>query len=198
MKRKMEISSAESDWATDDISDEVEEVIDKRDFNTDDIFKKRSADKSVDERIKTSRSLKIKHNKWNQVSVDEDYNDTGKIVIDPQYNAYNSTVEDIEFEKKFHNILISSKYYSILFPENGEKSTISYQTVNDILLYVYARMKREYTLVQVFVMLCEYCGITLSTMWKRVNSYYQKQMLEELTEISKLPKEFLDNNVKLF
>ena len=59
-------------------------------------------------------------------------------------------------------------------------------------------MKKEYTLVQVFVMLCEYCGITLSTMWKRVNSYYQKQMLEELTEISKLPKEFLDNNVKLF
>ena len=107
MKRKMEISSAESDWVADDISDEVEEVIDKRDFNTDDIFKKRSADKSVDERIKTSRSLKIKHNKWNQVSVDEDYNDTGKIVIDPQYNAYNSTVEDIEFEKKFHNILIS-------------------------------------------------------------------------------------------
>ena len=130
--------------------------------------------------------------------LDEDYNDTGKIVIDPQYNAYNSTVEDIEFEKKFHNILISSKYYSILFPENGEKSTISYQTVNDILLYVYARMKKEYTLVQVFVMLCEYCGITLSTMWKLVNSYYQKQMLEELTEISKLPKEFLDNNVKLF
>ena len=197
MRRKKEISSAESDWVIEDISDDVEPVVDKRDF-TDDVYKKKSADKTVDERIKTSRSLKIKHNKWNQVDNDDEYNDNGKIIIDPHFTSFNSTVEDVEFEKKFHNILISSKYYSLFFPENDEKITISYQTVNDILLYIYARMKREYTLVQVFVMLCEYCGITLSTMWKRTNSYYQKQMLEELTDISKLPKEILDNNVKLF
>lgn len=195
MRRKKEISSAESDWAIEDISDD-EPVVDKRDF-TDDIYKKKSADKTVDERIKTSRSLKIKHNKWNQVDNDDDYNDNEKIVIDPHFTSFNSTVEDVEFENKFHNILISSKYYSLFFPDNGEKITISYQIVNDILLYIYARMKRDYTLVQVFVMLCEYCGITLSTMWKRTNSYYQKQMLEELTDISKLPKEILDNNVKL-
>lgn len=203
MRRKKEISTAESDWVIEDdeLIDDDEDVVDKREFldaDGNDIFKKKSADKTVEERIQTSRSLKIKHNKWNQVDIDEDYNENDKITIDPHFTLYNSTVEDVEFENKFHNILLSSKYSTVLFPEDGEKSVINYQIVNDILLYVYARMKEDYSLVQIFVLLCEYCGITISTMWRRTNSYYQMKMLEELKESSKLPKEILDNDIQFF
>ena len=48
-------------------------------------------------------------------------------------------------------------------------------------------------------MVCEYCGINLQTMWKRLSSYMQKQILEELCEYSSLPKLELNNdNNKLF
>ena len=60
-------------------------------------------------------------------------------------------------------------------------------------------MKKEYTLSRIFVMVCEYCGINLQTMWKRLSSYMQKQILEELCEYSSLPKLELNNdNNKLF
>ena len=42
------------------------------DENGIDVSKKKSSEKTVEERIKTSRSLKIKYNKWNQVDFTED------------------------------------------------------------------------------------------------------------------------------
>ena len=59
-------------------------------------------------------------------------------------------------------------------------------------------MKQDYTMAQLFVLVCEYCGVGLQTMWKRLSTYLQIQILEDLTEISKLPREVLNNNVKLF
>ena len=51
-------------------------AIDKREFLDDngvDIYSKKSGEKTVEERIKTSRSLKIKNNRWNQVYYTEDF-----------------------------------------------------------------------------------------------------------------------------
>ena len=51
-----------------DLDEEV--VIERSKFldeNGVDIRTKKSKDKTIDERIKTSRSLKIKYNKWNQI-----------------------------------------------------------------------------------------------------------------------------------
>ena len=45
-------------------------------------------------------------------------------------------------------------------------------------------------------MLCEYCGINIQTLWKKLSSYAQMEILKELSEISKLPKETEEN--KLF
>lgn len=160
-----------------------------------DVYKKKSCEKTVEERIKTSRSLKIKHNKWNQVDYTDDYNEE-KITIDPRNCQFSSTFEDVEFEKKFHNIIVNSKYKPILLGD--EKIVINYQIINDLVIYVYARMKQDYSLCQVFVLICEYCGIGLPAMWKRLNSYYQMQILTELTETSKLPNELLKNDVNLF
>ena len=160
-----------------------------------DVYKKKSCEKTVEERIKTSRSLKIKHNKWNQVDYTDDYNEE-KITIDPRNCQFSSTFEDVEFEKKFHNIIVNSKYKPILLGD--EKIVINYQIINDLVIYVYARMKQDYSLCQVFVLICEYCGIGLPVMWKRLNSYYQMQILTELTETSKLPNELLKNDVNLF
>lgn len=178
--------------------DDEEEVIDKREFvdnDGNDIFKKKSEDKTVEERIKTSRTLKIKYNKWNQVDYSDDFSND-KIVIDPNYNRHESSFGDIEFEKKFHEIIENSKYKSILLGD--EKVTINYQIMNDILLYCYARLKKEYSLTRVFVMLCEYANLNIQTMWKRLSSYIQMKMLEELQEFSKLPNEILDEENKLF
>ena len=62
-----------TDWFDSDIpKDDNEKIIDKREFldkDGNDIYKKKSADKTVEERIKTSRTLKIKNNKWNQVMI---------------------------------------------------------------------------------------------------------------------------------
>ena len=59
-------------------------------------------------------------------------------------------------------------------------------------------MKEDYTMAQIFVLVCEYCGVSISTTWKKISSYLQLQILEDLKEISKLPGEMLYNSVKLF
>jgi hypothetical protein len=56
-------------------------------------------------------------------------------------------------------------------------------------------MKLDYSLSQILVMLCEYCGINIQTMWKKLSSYAQMEILKELKEISKLPKEIDENNL---
>jgi len=178
--------------------DEEDIAVDKRDFLDDNgvnIFSKKSGEKTVEERIKTSRSLKIKNNKWNQVDFTEDFSNE-KITIDPHSYQYNSSYEDVEFEKTFQKIIENSKYKELLLGE--EKTTINHQVINDIIIYCYPKMKQDYTMAQIFVLVCEYCGVGLQTMWKRLSTYLQIQILEDLTEISKLPKEVLNNNVKLF
>ena len=83
--------------------DDTNEILDE---NGVDIFTKKSSEKTVEERIKTSRSLKIKHNKWNQVDYAEDLSND-KITIDPQCCHYNSSYEDVEFQKEFQNIIVN-------------------------------------------------------------------------------------------
>lgn len=169
------------------------------DENGVDIFKKKSKDKTIEERVKTSRSLKIKYNKWNQVDFTEDA-PQDKITIDKDYSEQHSTsYEDIEFEKKFHEVIKNSKYKAILLDDDCERVVVNYQVINDLLLYTYAKMKNEYTLSRIFVMVCEYCGINLQTMWKRLSSYMQKSILEELKEYSSLPElELNQDNNQLF
>lgn len=156
------------------------------------IYKKTSKEKTVEERIKTSRTLKIKYNNWNNVDWCEDSVET--FTIDPQSCQFRSTWEDVEFEKKFYDIIFNSKYKSLLLGE--DKITVNYQIVNEILFFVYAKMKTDYSLSQILVMLCEYCGINIQTMWKKLSSYAQMEILKELSEVSKLPKESEEN--KLF
>lgn len=186
------------DWEFNEPIDDNEEVVDKREFldeNGVNIFTKKSKDKTVEERIKTSRSLKIKHNKWNQVDYTEDFGEE-RITVNPQYYQSSTSFEDVEFEKRIHEIIKNSKYSAILLGD--EKITINYQVVNDIIIYCYARLKNEYTLVRIFVIICEYCGIGLQSMWKRLSTYLQMQILQELSEVSKLPRELLENDIKLF
>ena len=185
------------DFGTKPIEDD-EIAIDKRDFideDGNDIFLKKSFDKTVEERIKTSRTLKIKNNRWNQVDYTEEYT-PDKITIEPGSCQYNSTFEDIEFEQKFYDTIENSKYKELLL--SGEKKQINYQVVNDIIVYCYSQLKPEYTLARIFVIVCEYCGVGLNAMWKRLSAYLQTQILEDLSEVSKLPKELLNNGIKLF
>ena len=174
-----------------------EEVVIERskflDENGVDIRTKKSKDKTIDERIKTSRSLKIKYNKWNQVDFTEDTSQE-KISIDKNYTQQSYSYDDIEFENKFHEIIKNSKYKAILLNEDCERVVINYQVINDILIYTFGKMKNEYSLSKIFVMVCEYCGINLQPMWKRLSSYIQKQILEELCEYSSLPNSELNNN----
>lgn len=185
------------DFGTKPIEDD-EIAIDKRDFideDGNDIFLKKSFDKTVEERIKTSRTLKIKNNRWNQVDYTEEYT-PDKITIEPGSYQYNSTFDDIEFEQKFYDTIENSKYKELLL--SGEKKPINYQVVNDIIVYCYSQLKPEYTLARIFVIVCEYCGVGLNAMWKRLSAYLQTQILEDLSEVSKLPKELLNNGIKLF
>lgn len=182
-----------------ELDEEVEIRSKFLDENGVDIFKKKSKDKTVEERVKTSRSLKIKYNKWNQVDFTED-SPQDKITIDRDFSEQNSsTYEDIEFEKKFHEVIKNSKYKAILLDDDCERVVVNYQVINDLLLYVFAKMKNEYSLTRIFVMVCEYCGINLQTMWKRLSSYMQKSILEELKEYSSLPDlELNQDNNQLF
>ena len=190
---KNEIRNLENEIIEDD-----EIAIDKREFldeNGVDIYSKKSGVKTVEERIKTSRTLKIKNNKWNQVDYTEDFSNE-KITIDPHSYQYNSSYEDVEFEKTFQKIIENSKYKELLLGE--EKVSVNYQIINDIIIYCYPKMKQDYTMAQLFVLVCEYCGVGLQTMWKRLSTYLQIQILKDLQEVSKLPNEILNNNVKLF
>ena len=186
---------AEIDWDNfcNGIIDDDNGTSDKRevlDNNGVNIYSKKSEDKTVEERIKTSRSLKIKHNKWNQVDYTEDYGDD-KITINPNYSHSSTSFNDVEFEKKVHEIIRNSKYNSIFLGD--EKVSINYQIVNEMIIYIYARIKNEYTLAKLFVFICEYCNIGLTSMWKRLSSYLQMQILIELRDISKLPSDVLDS-----
>lgn len=188
----------DQEWEHNYPVDDDEEVVDKRvllDEEGNDVYKKKSCEKTVEERIKTSRTLKIKNNRWNQVDYTEDYNEE-KITIDPRSCQFTSSFEDVEFEKKFHEIIKNSKYKPILLGD--ERVSINYQVINDMVIYIYARMKKDYSLTQIFVLICEYCGVGIPAMWKRLSSYLQMQILTELKETSKLPNELLDNHVKLF
>ena len=194
------------DWYENELNhhvSELDEEVEIRskflDENGVDIFKKKSKDKTVEERVKTSRSLKIKYNKWNQVDFTED-SPQDKITIDRDFSEQNSSsYEDIEFEKKFHEVIKNSKYKAILLDDDCERVVVNYQVINDLLLYVFAKMKNEYSLTRIFVMVCEYCGINLQTMWKRLSSYMQKSILEELKEYSSLPDlELNQDNNQLF
>ena len=189
------INVEELDLEIDDLDFEDIETSGKRvllDENGVNIYEKSSKEKTVEERIKTSRSLKIKYNNWNNVDWCEN---TGEnFTIDPMACQFRSTWEDVEFEKKFYDIIFNSKYKSLLLGE--EKITVNYQIVNEILFFVYAKLKVEYSLSQILVMLCEYCGINIQTMWKKLSSYAQMEILKELSEVSKLPRETGEN--KLF
>lgn len=156
------------------------------------IYEKSSKEKTIEERIKTSRTLKIKYNNWNNVDWCEDNVET--FTIDPLSCQFRSTWENVEFEKKFYDIIFNSKYKSLLLGE--DKITVNYQIVNEILFFVYAKMKIDYSLSQILVMLCEYCGINIQTMWKKLSSYAQMEILKELREFSKLPKE--NDEINLF
>ena len=172
-------------------------AVDKREFLDDngvDIYSKKSGEKTVEERIRTSRSLKIKNNRWNQIDYTEDFTNE-KITIDPHSYQYNSSYEDLEFEQTFHDIIKNSKYKELLLGD--DRQTITYQTINDIIIYCYPKMKQDHTMAQIFVLVCEYCGVGLQTMWKRLSTYLQIQILKDLKEVSKLPNEILNNNVKL-
>ena len=189
------INIEELDLEIDDLDFEDIETSGKRvllDENGVNIYEKSSKEKTVEERIKTSRSLKIKYNNWNNVDWCEN---TGEnFTIDPMACQFRSTWEDVEFEKKFYDIIFNSKYKSLLLGE--DKITVNYQIVNEILFFVYAKLKVEYSLSQILVMLCEYCGINIQTMWKKLSSYAQMEILKELSEVSKLPRETGEN--KLF
>ena len=174
----------------DDIEESRKRIL--LDENGVNIYEKSSKEKTVEERIKTSRTLKIKYNNWNNVDWCEDHSEN--FTIDPMACQFRSTWEDVEFENKFYDIIFNSKYKSLLLGD--EKITVNYQTVNEILFFIYAKMKLDYSLSQILVMLCEYCGINIQTMWKKLSSYAQMEILKELSEVSKLPKETEEN--KLF
>ena len=178
------------DFDLEDIEESGKRVL--LDENGVNIYQKSSKEKTVEERIKTSRSLKIKYNNWNNVDWCEDNAET--FTIDPMSCQFRSTWEDVEFEKKFYETIFNSKYKSLLLGE--DKITVNYQTVNEILFFVYAKLKVDYSLSQILVMLCEYCGINIQTMWKKLSSYAQMEILNELREVSKLPKDSEEN--KLF
>ena len=185
----------ESDLEFDDFDFEDSDSNGKKvllDENGVNIYEKSSKEKTVEERIKTSRTLKIKYNNWNSVDYCEDNMET--FTIDPMACQYRSSWEDVEFEKKFYDIIFNSKYKPLLLGE--DKITVNYQTVNEILFFVYAKMKVDYSLSQILVMLCEYCGINIQTMWKKLSSYAQMEILKELREVSRLPKD--DEENKLF
>ena len=55
------------------------------------IYEKSSKEKTVEERIKTSRTLKIKYNNWNSVDYCEDNMET--FTIDPMACQYRSSWE---------------------------------------------------------------------------------------------------------
>ena len=116
-----------------DFEDSDSDVVCKRvllDENGVNIYEKSSKEKTVEERIKTSRSLKIKYNNWNNVDWCEDNMET--FTIDPMACQFRSSWEDVEFEKKFYDIIFNSKYKSLLLGE--DKITVNYQIVNEILL----------------------------------------------------------------
>ena len=103
----------------DEIIEEDDIAVDRRSFLDDDgidIYTKKSGEKTVEERIKTSRTTKIKHNNWNNVDYAEDLG-TEKITINPHSCQYRSTYEDVEFEKKFQKIIENSKYKELLLGE---------------------------------------------------------------------------------
>ena len=185
----------ELDFELDDLDLENIEESNKRillDENGVNIYDKSSKEKTVEERIKTSRTLKIKYNNWNNVDYCE--NNVETFTIDPMACQFRSTWEDVVFEEKFYDIIFNSKYKSLLLGE--DKITVNYQIVNEILFFVYAKLKVDYSLSQILVMLCEYCGINIQTMWKKLSSYAQMEILKELREFSKLPKE--NDEINLF
>ena len=89
------------DFEFDDVEENTKRVL--LDENGVNIYEKSSKEKTVEERIKTSRTLKIKYNNWN--NVDWCGENTESFTIDPMACQFRSTWEDVEFEHKFYDII---------------------------------------------------------------------------------------------
>ena len=114
--------------------------------------------------------------------------DTGEIKFELDSSIYNEVYQDLNDEldmKMMYNaldeVIQDSEYIKYNEPdENGDIPKLSKEQINKVFLYVIGKLKRKYTIVDLFVIVSEYFDILPTKFYGALSNQTKNELIDEL------------------
>lgn len=126
---------------------------------------------------------KIFNNSYDKVEFE-----TGDIKFELDPVVYNEVYQDLNDEldmkmmyEALDEIIEGSEYEKYNMPdENGEIPKLSKEQINKVFLYVIGKLKRRYTVVDLFVIVSEYFDILPTKFYGALSNQTKNELIDEL------------------
>ena len=114
--------------------------------------------------------------------------DTGEIKFELDSSIYNEVYQDLndELDMKMmydalDDVIQDSEYIKYNEPdENGDIPKLSKEQINKVFLYVIGKLKRKYTIVDLFVIVSEYFDILPTKFYGALSNQTKNELIDEL------------------
>lgn len=114
--------------------------------------------------------------------------DTGEIKFELDSSIYNEVYQDLndELDMKMmydalDEVIQDSEYIKYNEPdENGDIPKLSKEQINKVFLYVIGKLKRKYTIVDLFVIVSEYFDILPTKFYGALSNQTKNELIDEL------------------
>lgn len=114
--------------------------------------------------------------------------DTGEIKFELDSSIYNEVYQDLndELDMKMmydalDEVIQDSEYIKYNEPdENGDIPKLSKEQINKVFLYVIGKLKRKYTVVDLFVIVSEYFDILPTKFYSALSNQTKNELIDEL------------------
>lgn len=126
---------------------------------------------------------KIFNNSYDKVEFE-----TGDIKFELDPVVYNEVYQDLNDEldmkmmyEALDEIIEGSEYEKYNMPdENGEIPKLSKEQINKVFLYVIGKLKKRYTVVDLFVIVSEYFDILPTKFYGALSNQTKNELIDEL------------------
>ena len=126
---------------------------------------------------------KIFNNSYDKVEFE-----TGDIKFELDPVVYNEVYQDLNDEldmkmmyEALDEIIEGSEYEKYNMPnEDGEIPKLSKEQINKVFLYVIGKLKRRYTIVDLFVIVSEYFDILPTKLYGALSNQTKNELIDEL------------------
>lgn len=114
--------------------------------------------------------------------------ETGDIKFELDPAVYNEVYQDLNDEldmkmmyEALDEIIVGSDYEKYNMPdENGEIPKLSKEQINKVFLYVIGKLKKQYTVVDLFVIVSEYFDILPTKFYGALSNQTKNELIDEL------------------